>query len=341
MRAGTDDRIDEGNSMNRREATIAVMVLAAAPLASEAQPRTGKSYRIGFLGVSSAAEYHENLNAFLQGLRDLGYEDGKSIAIEYRWAEGREERLVALAAELVRLQPDLLVSHSTGVGAVQQVTSTIPIVMGVSADPVGSGLINSLAKPGGNTTGVASRIVDLAAKRLELLKEAVPKLKSVAVLSNLALPAMRKSLGETEIAARKLGVRVRSFGVVADLASLERVFAAILRDRLEGLVVQPDPVTATHGPRIAAFAMKSRLPAIGGGRYFVVNGGLLSYGGSFAEGWRLAARYVDKILKGARPGDLPVEQPTKFELAINLNAAKEMGLALPSALLLRADEVIQ
>jgi len=326
--------------MKRREATIAIVVLAVVPFAGEAQP-TARSYRIGFLGLASATDYALFLNAFLQGLRELGYEEGKNIVIEYRWADGHEERLPALAAELVRLKPDVLVSHSIGVGAAQGATSTIPIVMGVSSDPVGFGLIKSLANPGGNTTGVASRVIDLASKRLELLKEAVPKLNNVAVLSNPALPATRKGLEETEIAARKLGVRVRSYGVTAEPAALESVFAAILRDRPEGLVVQPDPITGTLGVRIAAFAAKNRLPAIGGGRQFVVDGGLLSYGGSFTEGWRLAARYVDKVLKGAKPAELPVEQVTTFELVINLSTAKELRLTLPASIMLRANEVIQ
>ena len=326
--------------MNRREATIAAVLLAVVPRASRGQ-RTGKPYLIGFLGLSSAMEYAEYLNAFLQGLRDLGYEDGRNIVIEYRWAEGRDERLPALAAELVRLGPDVLVSHSLGIPAAQGATSAIPIVMGASADPVGFGFVKSLAKPGGNTTGVASRLVDLASKRVELLKEVAPKLNSVAVLSYFARPAHRKSLEETEMAARKLGVRVRAFDVGADPATLDSPFAAILRDRLEGLIIQPDPVTGKHSSRIAAFAARNRLPAIGGGKQFAVDGGLLSYGASFTEGWRVAARYVDRILKGAKPADLPVEQPTTFELVVNLKTAKEMRFTLPASLLWRANEVIE
>ena len=326
--------------MNRREATIALMALAAVPLAGGAQG-TAKRHRIGFLGLTTAADYAQYLDASLQGLRDLGYEEGKSIVIEYRWAEAREERLPALAAELVRLKPDVLVTHAIGTAAAQAATSTLPIVMGASADPVGFGFIKSLARPGGNTTGVASRMFDLASKRLELLKEAAPKLASVAVLSNLALPAARRGLEETEIAARKLGVRVRSFGILADAGAFESVLAAILRDRPDGLVIQPDPVAGRHGLRIAAFGIKNRLPAIGGGRQFAVDGGLLTYGASFTEGWRLAAKYVDKILKGAKPADLPVEQPTTFELVVNLRTAKELGLTLPASLLLRASEQIQ
>ena len=299
------------------------------------------SYRIGFLGLSSASDYAPYLNAFLQGLREHGYEEGKNIVIEYRWADGREERLPELAAQLARLKPDVIVTHATGIRAAQDATSTVPIVMGASADPVGLGLIRSLAKPGGNTTGVASQMVDLAAKRLELLKEVVPSLKEVAVLSHPSNPGARKGLSETEAAAQKLGVRVRSFLVEAESTALESVFAAIIQERPNGLIVQPYPFTARHSARIADFATSNRLPAIGGGRQFVDEGGLISYGGDFVEGWRIAARYVDKILKGAKPADLPVEQPTRFELAVNLKTAKALGLELPPTLLMRADAVVQ
>ena len=329
--------------MNRRDATIALAMLPLAPAVARAQ-RDAKVYRIGFLGVSSAADSAPNLDGFLRGLRELGYEDGRNIVIEYRWAEGHEERLPELALQLVRLGPDLIVSHSIGVSAAQGATSTIPIVMGVSADPIGTGLIKSLAKPGGNTTGVTSQLVDAAPKRVELLKEVVPGLKSVAVITHPAFPALRKGLEETERAARKLGVRVHSYApAAAEPAALETMFATILRERPDGLVVQPDPLMGSnrYGVAIAEFAAKNRLPAIGGNRQFVVDGGLMSYGGSFIEGWRLAARYVDKILKGARPAELPVEQPTSFELVINARTARGIGMTLSSSLLLRANEVIQ
>ena len=322
--------------MKRRKATVALILLAVVPFGSAAQP-TGKSHRIGFLGLSSASEYAPLLSTFLQGLRELGYEEGRNIVIEYRWANGREERLPELAAQLVRLNPEVIVSHSIGVSAAQKATPTIPIVMGVSADPVGTGLIKTLAKPGGNTTGVASQLTDLAPKRLELLKEAIPKLKAVAILSNPALLAHRKGLEETKLAARKLGVRVRSFDVMPDPPALESMFTAILSERPDALVVQPDPFTAWH-VAIAAFAVKNKLPSIGGARQFVLDGGLVSYAGSFIEGWRLAARYVDKVLKGANPGELPVEQPRTFELAINQKTATALGLILPRPLLLRANE---
>ena len=311
--------------------------LLAAPGAQPAR----KPYRIGFLGLTSASAYAPLLQAFLQGLRELGWEDGKNIVIEYRWADGREERLAELAAQLVRLNPDVLVSHATGVRAVQQATSTIPIVMGVSADPVGMGLIKSLARPGGNITGVSSQMVELSSKRLELLKEIVPQLKEVAVLSYEASPGARKGLAETEVAAQKLGVRVRPYWLAAEPTALESVFTAIVRERLAGVIVQADSVTGRYSDRIAGLAVKKGLPAMGGARQFVVDGGLISYGGNFLEGWRLAARYVDKILKGAKPADLPVEQPMKFELVLNLKTAKALGITIPHSVMLRADEVIR
>jgi putative ABC transport system substrate-binding protein len=324
----------------RRTAIGALLAMAVSPRVGVAQSMGG-SYRIGFLGMSSAADYAPLLNAFLHGLRDLGYEDGRNIVIDYRWADGREERLPDLARQLVRLNPDVLVSHAIGVSAAQQATSTIPIVMGVSADPVGFGLVKSLAKPGGNTTGVASLLIEVASKRLELFKQAVPALKSVAVLSNLALPATRAGLEEMETAARQLGVRLRSYGVVADPTTLEPLFASIVRERPDGLLVQPDPITGRHGSSIAAFAVRHRLPTMGGGRQFVLDGALMSYGVNFFEGWRLAARYVDRILKGARPADLPVEQPTTFELVVNQKTAKSLALTIPAALLLRANVVVE
>ena len=325
--------------MIRGVALIAVFAvsLLAAPFAAEAQ-QAGKMYRIGFLGLSSAEDYAENLRAFRQGLRDLGYEEARNVSIEYRWAEGRSERLPALAAELVRLQPDLLVTHAApGIRAARRATSTIPIVMGASGDPVRLGFVKSLARPGGNTTGVTSLVFDLPAKRLELLRETVPKLRQVAVLSTEDSGAMK----ETEAAARTLGVRVRAFSVTREQARLETVFTAILRDRPDALIVIPDPATVRHHARIADFATRNRLPTMGGQKSFVATGGLIAYGGDFSEGWRLAARYVDRILKGAKPADLPVEQPTKFELVINMKTAKALGLTIPQSVLLRADHVIE
>ena len=323
--------------LSRRRFLGTLSVSLAAPFAVEAQ-QVGKVYRIGFLGLSSAEDYAENLRAFHQGLRDLGYEEARNVSIEYRWAEGRRERLPALAAELVRLQPDVLVTHAApGIRAARQSTSTIPIVMGASGDPVRLGFVKSLARPGGNTTGVTSLVFELPAKRLELLRETVPKLRHVAVLSAGETEAAK----ETEAAGRTLGVRVAAFNGAGDPTRMDAILAAILRDRPDALIVIPDPTTTRHYARIADFAARHRLPTIGGQKSFVAMGGLIAYGGDFSEGWRLAARYVDKILKGTKPADLPVEQPTKFELAINLKTAKALGLTIPPALRVRADHVIE
>lgn len=325
--------------VDRRGAIAALLPIACATCGAQAQPAP-KRRRIGFLGTSSPTEYAPNLTAFLQGLREHGYEAGKNIVIDYRWAEGNQERLPELAAELVRLQPDVIVTHATGVQAAQRATTTIPIVMGVSADPVGLGLIQSLARPGGNTTGVASLLVDLSAKRVDLLKEIHPALKRVAVLSSRT-PGAQKAVAETEAAARRLGLQFQAFWIDADPNSLDAALAAIVRYKPDGLIVTPDPLTGKHGVRITTFAVQNRLPSMGGANPFVLDGGLISYGGNFAEGWRAAAKYVDRILEGARPADLPVEQPTSFELIINLKTAKLLGITVPHALLLRANEVIR
>lgn len=326
------------SSNSRRHALLALAALALAPLA-RAQP-AARTYRIAFLGTSTPIDYAPNLKAFLDGLRELGYEDGRNIVIEYRWAEGREERLPELAAELVRRKPDIIVTHATGVTAAKAATSTIPIVMGVSADPVAVGYIQSLARPGGNITGVASQMVELSSKRVELLKELLPGLKEVAVLSRRN-PGAAKGLAETEAAAHKLGVRVRAYWLEADTTDLERVFADIARARPDGLVVQPYPMTGKRADRLGELAVQHRLPSIGGGQFFIEAGGLLSYGGDFEAGWRVAARYVDRILKGAKPADLPVEQPNTIELGVNLRTARALGIVIPPSLLARADAVIR
>jgi putative ABC transport system substrate-binding protein len=333
-------RIIDQRILVKTRLAMALALFLAVALAAESP--AARVYRIGFLGLSSAADYALLLHAFRQELRELGYKEGENISIEYRWAQGRDERLPALASELVRLNPDVLVTHATpGIRAAQQATTTIPIVMGVSADPVRLGFVKSLARPGGNTTGVATMQFDLAAKRLELFKEAIPTLRYVAVLLNPANPAVSEDLRQMEVAGGKLGVRLRSFELVGEPAALQTVFAAILRERPDGLIVVADSLAAKHGTRIGEFALRNRLPAMTALRDIVADGGLISYGGDYTEGWRVAARYVDRILKGAKPAELPVEQPTKLHLVINLKTAKALGLTIPPALLLRADHVIE
>ena len=318
--------------------------LLAAPLAAGAQPATSVPL-IGILTPAPAGESPTGLpgkDPFPLGLRDLGYIEGKSVRLEYRSSAGRDDRFSALAAELVGLKVDVIVAATVpAIRAAQRATTTIPIVMVLSSDPVRLGLIKSLARPGGNTTGLASLTFDLSSKRLELLKEAVPKLRQVAVLLNPTSPAIREGLSETKVAAQALGVKVQSFEV-RQTAELDAAFVAIVRARPDGLLVVPDPLVGALSSRIAAFAAKNRLPAMYGGRAAGADSGeLISYGIDLAAHVRGAARYVDKILKGAKPADLPVEQPTKFDLVINLMTAKALGLTIPQSLLGRADEVIQ
>ena len=326
--------------MRRREATVALGALALASPEPRAQP-VRKVYRVGFLGLSSPTDYAAAVTTLRQGLREHDYEEGRNLVIDFRWAEGHEERLAPLAAELVALRPDVLVSHASGIAAARAATSTIPIVMGVSGDPVRMGYVKSLSRPGGNTTGVASYVGDLASKRLEVLREIAPGVSKVAVLSRLGVAGGRRGLQELEVDSRRLGVTVRVFEVLAEPAALEGAFAAILRDRAEALIVEPDSLLGRHNARIAAFAATNRLPTMGGVPDFVVAGGLASYGEDFLEGWRVASRHVHRILQGARPGDLPVEQPNKIRLVINLKTAQALGLAIPASLLSRSDEVVR
>ncbi len=318
--------------------TLALGILAG-PLAAEAQ-QPGKIRRIGILRPGAPPDPY--VEAFREGLRELGYVEGQSIAIEYRWAEGKLERLPDLAADLARLKVDVIVTATTpGVQAARRATSTIPIVMAAVGDPVGTGLIASLARPGGNITGLSLLSPELSGKRLELLKEAVHKLSPVAVLWNSASPAMILSFRETQTAAQVLGVSLQSWEVQGDPQDFARAFSMVSKERPHALLVVLDPFTILHRSRIVELAAKHRLPAMYEIRAFVEAGGLMSYGPSVPDMYRRAATYVDKILKGAKPADLPVEQPTKFELVINLKTAKALGLTIPPSVLIRADEVIQ
>ena len=317
--------------------------LLAAPLAAEAQ-QPANVPRIGWLSIASRTpEVSHLLEAFSQGLRDLGYVEGQSIAIEYRFAEGRPERLPGFAAELVALKVDIIVTpNPAGTQAAKQATRTIPIVMLSVADPVGSGLIASLARPGGNITGLsATASPEIVGKRLELLRQAVPKASRVAVLRNPTNPDTAQMSRELEGAARKLGVHLQVLDVRVP-SELDSAFAAITRDRADALFLLGDTMFTLHGARIASLAAKSRLPTISGSRETATETGLLmSYGPSQSDMFRRAPTYADKILKGAKPADLPVERPTKFELVINLKTAKALGLTIPPSLLQRADQVIE
>ncbi len=320
-----------------------VVGLLSAPLAAEAQ-QPGKVARIGVLASAppTTPEVSRNWGAFRQGLGERGWVEGQNIVIEYRWAEGRVERFPSLAAELVSLKLDLIVAGSTsGARAAKQATSTIPIVMVYVTDPVGGGLVASLARPGGNVTGLTFQVgPEIVGKQLELLKEAVPKVSRVAVLLN---PDSRSSpifLKETQAAARVLAVKLQLLEVRSP-NELEGAFTAMTRERADALLVLPGPFTFAHARRIADLAAKSRLPAAYPFRESAEAGGLMAYAANAPDMMRRAATYVDKILKGAKPADLPVEQPTKFEFIINLKAAKALGLPIPQSVLIRADEVIQ
>jgi len=320
-----------------RRAFIAVVggSILAAPLAGEAQ-QPGKVYRIGILSQNSRL-----WEDFRQGLRDLGYVEGRTIVIEYRWGEGSDEQFPRLAADLARLGADVIVAWGTPATlAAKNATNTIPIVMTGNGDPVGTGLIASLARPGGNITGLSSLNPGLEAKRLELLKELVPKLSHVAVLWNPANPLHDGLVREVKDTASQLGVRLELVGVQGS-TEFDAAFATMKKKRPDALIVEPDNIFYFHNKRIVDFATKSRLPAVFTHREFADAGGLVVYGANYSALFRRAAIYVDKILKGARPADLPVEQPTQFDLIINMNTAKALGLTIPQTLLLRADQVIQ
>jgi putative ABC transport system substrate-binding protein len=317
--------------------------ILSTPLAAEAQ-QSAKMARIGYLGYSSPVLERHLVEAFRQRLRDLGYVEGKNTVIEYRHAEGKLDRLPALAAELVRLNVDVIVTLATPAAlAVKQATSTIPVVVAAMADPVRDGLVANLARPGGNITGSTFLGPELVPKRLELLKEAVPVASRVAVLWHPGVYSERTMEGmvrETQGAAQTLGVQLQLLGVGTP-NEFDRAFAAMSRDRADALVVFPSPMLYLEYRRIVDLATKNRLPAMYPWREAVDVGGLMAYGASIPDMLRRAAVYVDKILRGAKPADLPVEQPEKFELVINLKTAKALGLTIPQSILIRADEVIQ
>jgi putative ABC transport system substrate-binding protein len=314
-------------------------VLLITGLVEAQQPK--KVPRIGYLSSTSASATSSRINAFHQGLRELGYVEGKNVIIEWRFAEGKLDRLPALAAELVRLNVDMIVSASTPVtAAVKDATATVPIVMAHDPDPVGSGFVASLARPGGNITGLASFAPELSGKRLEILREITPRLARVAVLGYSAEPGYVKVLREIEFAAGAFKVQVQNLDVLHP-KDIGNAFQAANNGRADAIVVLNSPVFIVHRKELADLTVRNRLPAIYYSPEFVEEGGLMSYGVSFTDLYRRTPTYIDKILRGAKPADLPVEQPTKFELVVNLKTAKQIGLEIPQSVLYRADKVIK
>jgi putative ABC transport system substrate-binding protein len=325
--------------MRRREfITLLGSAAASWPLAARAQ-QPAKLPTIGFLGVIPASAQRTWTDAFVQRLRELGWIEGRTVVIEYRWAEGRTERYAEIAAEFVRLEIDVFVTTGAAVPALKQATAVIPIVFAIDGDPVGRGLVASLARPGGNVTGLSIQVPELAGKRLGLLREVVPGLRRVAVVANVGAPNAVLEMGEAHAAARRLGLEIAAFEIrrAEDIAS---AFDA-LKGRADALYVCGDALVVTNRIRINTFALAARLPTVHFSRDLVEAGGLMSYGANFPDMWRRTADFVDKILRGAKPADIPVEQPTKFDLVINLTTAKALGIDVPPTLLARADEVIE
>ena len=316
-----------------------VLLLIAAPLSADAQP-VGKVPRVGVLLLSDTAQ--SVADAFRQGLRELGYVEGQTIAIEYRWAEGEEERFPGLASELVHLKVDVIFATvAAAVRAAKHATKAIPIVTVVN-DPIAAGFVASLARPGGNITGLSMMSLEVVGKQLELLRQVVPKISRVAVLANPANPGSAPQVRQVEVVARALGMRLQPLEAHSP-SEIDSAFAAMTRERAGALIVLLDPTLARprQRERIAELAARGRLPTMYALRLHVEAGGLMAYGADIFDLYRRTAIYVDKILKGAKPGDLPIEQPTKFELVINMRAAKALGLTIPPSLLLRADHVIE
>jgi ABC-type uncharacterized transport system substrate-binding protein len=327
------------SDMRRREfITLLAGAAAAWPLAAGAQ-QAGKLPTIGFLGGATPSAMGQLVAAFVQRLRELGWVEGRTIAIEVRWAEGRPERFEEIATEFVRLKVDVIVTSGPPVFAAKKATSVIPIVFATVADPLSTGLVASLARPGGNVTGLSLTSPELAGKRLELLREAIPGLRQLAIMANADYPPSMRELGEIEAAAHPLGIETIALKIrqAADIAS---AFEA-LKGRAQALYVVGESLTSANQVRINSFALAERLPTMNPNRERVEMGGLMSYGPNFPSLYRRAGDFVDKILRGGKPADIPVEQPTKFDLVINLTTAKAIRLKVPEAFLLRADEVIE
>ena len=322
--------------MKRREfITLLGGAAAAWPLTARAQ-QAGALPTIGYLG-NNAEAWNSWTVAFVQRLRELGWIEGRTISIEYRWSEGRPERAAEIAAEFTRRKVDVIVSYGTGVPAIKQVTSTIPIVFAMAIDPVGAGLVASLARPGGNITGLSSQQSGIATKRLELLREALPHLRRLAILTNGTNPHAGLEADEVQETASKLGLEVTRI----EIRRAEDIAVTFATLKADALYVVEDALVVANRRRIIAFALGARLPTILSVRQFVEAGALMSYGPNYHTHFRRAAEYVDKILRGTKPADIPVEQPAKFDLVVNLTTAKAIGLSLSEAFLLRADEMIE
>lgn len=327
--------------MNNRRKLLVVLGASAfaAPLVSFAQQK-GKVWRIGFLGAISASGYASQVEGLRSGLRDFGYVEGKNLVVEYRWAEGKYERLPELVAELIRSKVEVIVTHGTpGTRAAKQATTTIPIVIAIVADPVATGIVASFARPGGNITGSTFSSPELNAKRLDLLKEVMPQITQAAIILNPNNPLIATHVKETEIVAKALKVGLQRFEVRGP-DEFEATISSVAKARINAVVVSEDPVLIANVARIAVLATKQRLAAAGN-REFAEAGGLIGYGVNFPAIFRRAAYFVDKILKGARPGDIPVEQATRFELTVNQKTARALGIKIPQSILVRADRVIE
>ena len=319
-------------------AVVLTLGFTLAPISAKAQPQSGKVYRIGLLGTASGQA--NRVEALRAGLRDLGYVEGRNIVFEYRWAEGKYERLPDLAAELVHLNVDVLVTSGTpGVRAAKQATTTIPIVMAASGDAVATGLVASLARPGGNITGSVFFSPELSSKRLELLKEAVPRVTQVAYLMNPDNPVAQANLKAMEITSRILKVGLRQ-SEARGPDEFENAFAAMAKQHVDALAISQDAMIISNAGVIGDLAAKRQLPSIGPAE-FAAAGGLIGYGHDSIALYRRAAYFVDRIFKGARPADIPIEQPTKFELVLNMKTAKALGITIPQSILVRADKVIE
>jgi len=326
----------DNHLITRRQVLVALGALAVRSV-SEAQPRA--PYRIGWMSIdrASGSPFFESLRA---GLRDLGYVEGRNLIIDARWAEEPAERAEPLATELVRSKPDVIVTQGPAVFLVRKAGAATPVVFGVSGDPVAASLVDSLSRPGRNYTGMSFLALDLVGKRMELLKEMVPELRRVAIITRPEHPGEQLELRASEAAAKALGLAI-AYLPIKSAQDVEDALAAVLKSRIKAIVVFPDAVMMRYSERIAAFSMKNRVPAISGWAQFADNGNVMTYGPVLRDGFRRLAYFVDRILKGTKPSDLPVELPTSVELVVNLKTAKALGIAIPQSVLIRAERVIE